>query len=84
MHRNEEEQRKWIRQAVINDARQLIGKREQLKGISDTARAVWTALVEADTWQVAVGPKPNENWKEPEEIWSVKPNVTHRSAGDES
>lgn len=75
---SDEEKREWTRMAVINDARQLIKQRKNLAGVSDTAKGVFGALLTADTWHVATGPAPTEDWTEPKEIWSLKPHVTRR------
>lgn len=75
---SDEERRAWLKQAVINDARQLLGRHPELRAIESSARDMFAALVDAKTWHLNKGPEPTKDWKEPDEIWSLKPNVTRR------
>jgi hypothetical protein len=39
---------------------------------------VWAALVTAPTWSVVTTEHPDPNWREPEEVWTVTPQVVKR------
>lgn len=68
-----EEQRQQLRALVTAQARDMIGRGDELKTQAAVMRQVWQALVDAPTWMVLHLEKPDD--APVDEIWSMTPIV---------
>lgn len=68
-----DEQRQQLRALVVQSVRNGINRRDELKHMADTQRAIFKALVEAPNWSIAMLEKPEGEI--PDELWSMTPDV---------
>jgi Spy/CpxP family protein refolding chaperone len=68
-----DEQRQQLRALVVQSVRNGVKRRDELKHMAETQRAIFKALVEAPNWSIAMLEKPEGGTAD--ELWSMTPNV---------
>jgi Spy/CpxP family protein refolding chaperone len=69
-----DEQKQQLRAMIVASVREGIARRDELKHMAATQRAVFKALVEAPKWSIAMLEKP-ENMGPTDELWSMTPTM---------
>lgn len=75
MHETDDQKRERLKALVVEAARDIIARREEIAAVGATGRAVWYALLKQPVWHVGSGLRP-EGFVEPDEVWREPPVIT--------